>query len=257
MNKKYLLIEFSNVYYYFSKYDEYPILEDISFNIFKDDFISIIGPNGSGKTTLAKLFLGIYKPSSGSIKYFRDNNLVNDINISYVPQFLNYDPLYPILAIDIVLSGRLKKKKFVNFYKKDDIEFAYQILKELKIENLAKKSFKELSGGQKQKILIARALASKSEVIILDEPTSNLDRETQIFIYEKLQKLKEQNTIILISHDIDIVPEISDKIFCLNRKLIMHQAKNINLNNNDLLNFISKDFYNCNIKKVDHKSSSN
>lgn len=246
MKNNNLILSFENVYYYFSLNDDFPILEDISFKIYKNNFIAIVGPNGSGKTTLAKLILGLYKPSKGKITYYNSDKIVDNLNIAYVPQFLNYDPLYPIRGIDIVLSGRLKPKKIINFYKKEDYEISFQIMKELNIDHLWKKSYQNLSGGQKQKFLIARALATGADFLIFDEPTSNLDRETQIFIYEKLSSLKERKTIILISHDIDIVPEISETIFCLNRTLKIH---------NTFENIDSSFLYNCQVKKIDHKDA--
>jgi|GEM_PF-233377 zinc transport system ATP-binding protein len=238
---------FKNVSFYYEDNQEFPILEDINFEINNGDFISIIGPNGSGKTTLAKLILRIIKPTKGEIYFLINNNKYEKFNIGYVPQYIIFDPLYPITPFEIIISARLRNK-FPFFYTKKDKEIVLSIMDDLKITNISNTLFQNLSGGQKQKVLIARALASGSDFLILDEPTSNLDRETQKFIYEKLQLLKKDKTIILISHDISFVPEISTKIFCLNRNLIIHK------NENNFNKSIYSNIYNCSFKKVDHNT---
>ena len=178
------VVNFKNVSFRY-KNEEKPVVENLSFTIFEKDFISIIGPNGGGKTTLIKLMLALLTPDCGQIKLFSEDPIQTRTLVGYVPQHLNFDPLYPITAIDIVLMGRLKPK-FIQFYSKSDMDISFQALRDVGIEELAKKSFANLSGGQRQRVLIARALASNCKMLVLDEPTSNLDKESQDFLYNLL-----------------------------------------------------------------------
>ncbi|MBP7030677.1 MAG: ABC transporter ATP-binding protein [Spirochaetes bacterium] len=237
------VVNFKNVSFRY-KNEEKPVVENLSFTIFEKDFISIIGPNGGGKTTLIKLMLALLTPDCGQIKLFSEDPIQTRTLVGYVPQHLNFDPLYPITAIDIVLMGRLKPK-FIQFYSKSDMDISFQALRDVGIEELAKKSFPNLSGGQRQRVLIARALASNCKMLVLDEPTSNLDKESQDFLYNLLFKLKKQKTIILISHDVGFVPSISTSVFCVNRSLQIHTV-------DKLTDFHPVNFYNCDIRIVDH-----
>lgn len=241
-----IIISVENLYFKFEDEENY-IIENINFNVYDKEFLSIIGPNGGGKSTLIKLILGLLKPTEGQIKFFNHKNEnLNDKNlkpnIGYVPQYLNFDNLYPISALDVILMGRLKANFFYKF-NKEDYEISKNCIKKVGMEGFEKKLISNLSGGQRQRILIARALAIDSPVLILDEPTANLDKEAQIFLYELLKNLNDEKTIILVSHDIGFVPSISTKVLCLNRFSSLYtkesekEMDNIN-------------FYNCKVDRI-------
>lgn len=188
--------------------------------IYDADFVSLIGPNGCGKSTLLKIIVNLLKPKKGDIKIF--NKLLNKITqkelakyISYVPQ-TNYS-VFPFSVYEIVMMGRFHKLSMLGFETKEDKEIVKNALNEMQVYHLAKKGIKELSGGEAQRVFIARAIAQQSKIILLDEPTSHLDIEHQIMIFEKLIELnsKDNKTIITVSHDLNLVANYSKRIILL------------------------------------------
>ncbi len=239
--KSNLLIEAKDLTF---KYDDQknPTIENISFSIFEKEFVSIIGPNGGGKSTLVKLILGLLKPTSGQISILGKDPENSRLNIGYVPQHINFDPLYPISAFDVVMMGRLNKNFFKRF-DKNDLELVNEAIKLVGMQGFEKKLLSNLSGGQKQRILIARALSVDSSILILDEPTAFLDKEAQVFMYELLRKINQTKTIILVSHDTSFVPSISSSVLCLNRNRFEY-SNDFDKNLNKL------SFYNCEVEKI-------
>jgi zinc transport system ATP-binding protein len=204
------------------KFNRKVVLDNISFNVKKGEFISIIGPNGSGKTTLLKTILGLIKPVKGSVKIF--NYYVGEYPsglIGYLPQHISYNERFPIKVIDVVLMGRYPLIGYLKFPSKNDMKIVLNCLDELNILEYADYNFQELSGGLKQRVLIARALAIEPEVLILDEPSTSLDIMIQRDFYSLLKKLQKDKvlTIIMVSHDIGVVTQYVDKILCLNKKI--------------------------------------
>ena len=181
-------------------YEKQVVIKDISFEVNNKDFILVIGSNGAGKSTLIKGILGIIKPISGEIIY--DSETKN--HIGYMPQETKVDRNFPASVMEIVLSGLINKMGRRPFYNKEDKEKAREALKILKIENLEKKIFSELSGGQRQKVLLARSLCATTNLLVLDEPSNNLDQESKVEFYSTLKHLNEGHgiTIIMITHDI-------------------------------------------------------
>lgn len=181
-------------------YEKQVVIKDISFEVNNKDFILVIGSNGAGKSTLIKGILGIIKPISGEIIY--DSETKN--HIGYMPQETKVDRNFPASVMEIVLSGLINKMGRRPFYNKEDKKKAREALKILKIENLEKKIFSELSGGQRQKVLLARSLCATTNLLILDEPSNNLDQESKVEFYSTLKHLNEGHgiTIIMITHDI-------------------------------------------------------
>ena len=181
-------------------YEKQVVINDISFEVNNKDFILVIGSNGAGKSTLIKGILGIIKPISGEIVY--DSETKN--HIGYMPQETKVDRNFPASVMEIVLSGLINKMGRRPFYSKEDKEKAREALKILKIEKLEKKIFSELSGGQRQKVLLARSLCATTNLLILDEPSNNLDQESKVEFYSTLKHLNEGHgiTIIMITHDI-------------------------------------------------------
>ena len=194
-------------------YDGNIVLKNVNLKIEENDFICVVGPNGSGKSTLIKGILGLIKPISGTITF---NNLKQNF-IGYMPQETKVDSNFPASVLEIVLSGTLNKKSMSLFYTKEDKKLAIKNLKILGIENLKNKHFSELSGGQRQKVLLARSLCATSKLLILDEPSNNLDSKSKKNLYDILTNLnKNYNiTIIMITHDLDHNNLIGNKILSL------------------------------------------
>jgi len=158
-------------------YKQRNILENVDLVIKKGEFASIVGPNGGGKTTLLKLILGLIKPDRGVIRIFGKSPDKARQQIGYMPQYAHLDMDFPATVMDVVLMGRLRKTTLW-FSKKDRIEVLTAI-DEIGMSAFANTDFNELSGGQKQRILIARALCSSPDILLLDEPTANVDQQTE------------------------------------------------------------------------------
>ena len=202
------LIELDNVTL---GYDKHIVLKDISMSIDDGDFICVVGPNGAGKSTLIKGILGLIKPIKGKVKY---NNLKQKY-IGYMPQETKVDQNFPASVNEIVLSGTLNTSGL--FYSKKEKDMVDDNLKLLGIYNLKNKHFADLSGGQRQKVLLARSLCATTKLLILDEPSNNLDSKSKKELYETIKELNEKHniTIIMITHDLDHDNLIGNKILSL------------------------------------------
>ncbi len=197
-----------------------PVLDRVTIPIYKGDYLFIIGPNGGGKTTLFKLILGLLKADSGSISY--SSILRKRGSIGYVPQVSVFDKDFPIRVIDIVLMGLLSVKGFFRYYSKKDYKLADNILNIMNISELRNRSIGELSGGQLQRVIIARSLIIKPELLLLDEPTSFIDKDTQGILNSYLETWNKEMTIVTITHDIGVVSKWAKQIACLNKTLFYH-----------------------------------
>ncbi len=194
-------------------YDNVPIFKSLNFEVEENDFICIVGPNGAGKSTLIKGLLGLIKPMKGKIIY---NGLKQNF-IGYMPQEIKVNSNFPASVYEIVLSGTLNRLGFKSFYTKSEKDLALKILKILEIENLKDKNFCDLSGGQRQKVLLARSLCSTSKLLILDEPSNNLDSKSKKDLYKTIVDLNKNHniTVIMITHDLDHNNLIGNKILSL------------------------------------------
>ncbi|NLV88262.1 MAG: ABC transporter ATP-binding protein [Tissierellia bacterium] len=197
------------------------IIDDISFKIKEGQFVSLIGPNGSGKSTIIKLLNHIYSPWKGKILI--DNKDINSFSkkelarkISLVPQNTLID--YDFTVEDIVLMGRYPYKKRFERYDEKDYEAVHRALKATNTFHIKGKIITEISGGERQRVIIAKALAQGTPIILLDEPTSHLDLNHQMEILNLLKKLNEEKktTIIIAIHDINLASRYSDEIIILN-----------------------------------------
>ena len=208
-------------------YDGEAVLEGINLAIGQQDFLGIIGPNGGGKTTLLKVMLGLITPSRGEVSILGKLPQNSRNSIGYVPQVNVFDRDFPINVWDVVLMGRYGNTGLVKRYRREDKEAAQQALETVGISGLKRRQIGKLSGGEQQRVFIARALVSQPKLLLLDEPTASVDPAMQTEFYELLDRLKKQMAIVLVSHDISAVSIYVDKIACLNRQLYYHGSKEI------------------------------
>ncbi len=210
-------------------YDRTLVLDNVSFDIEKGAFIGVIGPNGGGKTTLLKLILGFLKPSSGDIYYFDQHQNQNKRikSISYVPQSLQFDKQFPISVLELVLEGRLFNLPWYGKFSKADKTAALQALDLVGLPDFQHRAFGTLSGGQAQRVLIARALASEPEVLILDEPTASVDSESEAEIYRILKKLQGKVTIIMVTHNLQAAIELVNQVICVKQTVTLFSPEAI------------------------------
>lgn len=203
-------------------------IDSASLDILPSDFVAVVGPNGGGKTTLVNLMLGVFEPDSGKVLLFGSNpKRVDKSRIGYVPQHAsNFDLNFPGTVLEIVSTGLIPKKGLFNSLSSSDVASAEALLKMVGMFEFKNRRIGDLSGGQKQKVLIARALIGKPDLLVLDEPTVGVDSDSQKEFYSLLKKLnKERNTtIILVSHDTSTVSNYVNKIICVNQKVISHSA---------------------------------
>jgi zinc transport system ATP-binding protein len=209
------------------RYNGVPVLESISFSIEPNDFLGIIGPNGGGKTTLLKVILGLVTPSQGTISVFGKPPAKSRSRIGYVPQHNLFDREFPINVWDVVLMGRFGKVGLLKRYSHDDRARAEEALRIVGMLGYRGRQIGKLSGGEQQRVFIARALVADPNMLLLDEPTASVDAALQTEFYELLNGLKKKMAVVLVSHDISAVSIYVDKIACLNRQLFHHGSPEI------------------------------
>ena len=207
-------------------YSNEPVLENAYLSVEHGDFATVVGPNGGGKTTLLKLLLGLLKPGSGTIEILGDIPGKTRLRIGYMPQHIDLDLQFPVTVMDVVLMGRLGRS-LGGRYSKDDRKAAENSLEEVQLEGLRKRPFNELSGGQRQRVLIARALCGNPEMLLLDEPTTNIDVEAEEALINILQELNQRMTILMVSHNLEFVSSAVKNVICVNRRVAIHPTKEI------------------------------
>ncbi|MCX6716913.1 MAG: metal ABC transporter ATP-binding protein [Candidatus Taylorbacteria bacterium] len=205
------------------------VLHNINFEVHKGDYIGMTGANGAGKTTLLKIILNLLKPSAGTIKLFGQDikDFKDWAKISYVPQKVaNFDKNFPATVEEVVLMGRYGKKGLFNKITSEDKKICEKALSDVGMLDFKNRMIGDISGGQLQRVFIARALAGEPEVIFLDEPTSGVDEKSQNEFFALLQKLNRELdlTLILISHDLERVAKEAMHIACVDRTLVMHPS---------------------------------
>ena len=208
-------------------YGEVSILEDINIDIQQKEFIGMVGPNGSGKTTLLKIILGLLQPGLGTVEVLGKLPLQSVKDVGYMPQLAAFSRDFPINVEETVLMGRLGKTSSMGFFSKEDKQLAAESMNAVEVLDLRKRSIGSLSGGQLQRALIARALTCNPEIMILDEPTANVDMKVEKDIFDLLKKLNEKITIIVVTHDIGFISQYIDRVACINRTLICHPTSEL------------------------------
>ena len=195
------------------KYDNHYVFKNLSFSVESKDFLCIVGPNGSGKSTLLKCILGEIKPTSGTIVY--GNGSQNQI-IGYLPQNPQHNPIFPASVYEVVASGSLNQINLFSPYPKQKIANA---LESLHIDAIAHQQYSTLSGGQRQRVLLARALVASEHLLVLDEPSNNLDYNSKQDFYQTLKSLNQRLTILMVTHDLDHNNLIGNRILSLDPNL--------------------------------------
>lgn len=211
------IVSFDHVFF---SYQDSPVLTDVSFKVAPGEFLGIIGPNGGGKTTLLKLILGFLQPTSGKIAVLEKPPGVATTRIAYVSQGLHYDRQFPISVMELVLSGRLSSLPWYGVYSQKDVGAALNALDKVGMKEFRDHAFGNLSGGQAQRALIARALVSDPDLLLLDEPTASVDAQAEGVIYEILKTLRKTMTIMMVTHDLRAAIDLVDRVLCVQGGLL-------------------------------------
>jgi zinc transport system ATP-binding protein len=192
------LIEIKNVTV---GYSGKQVLKNIHLDVWKNDVLGIIGPNGGGKTTLLKTILGLITPSSGTVKYYENGRPVASFKMGYLPQINPIDKRFPISVYEVVASGLAGEKPRFRNYNETQREQISKYLNRMGLEQLSKCAIGELSGGQLQRALLARAMVSSPEILVLDEPNTFIDKAFEKQLYDFLEEIRSSTSIILVSHN--------------------------------------------------------
>ena len=218
------VIEIQDVW---ASYNGYPVLEDINLTVYETDFIGLIGPNGGGKTTLLKVILGLLPPSRGNVRIMGKTVQDGRCMVGYVPQVVEMDREFPIRVWEVVQMGLLGCRKPFQRITDAEREVIRHALEQVDMLDMEQRAIGELSVGQRQRVYIARALATSPAILLLDEPTASVDPQTASNIYDMLAQLNKTVTIIMVSHDMNAISAYVKTIGCLNTNLHYHVTKEI------------------------------
>lgn len=217
------LVEIKGISYNYGYGD---VLRDVSFPIFNGDFLAIIGPNGSGKTTLIKIMLGLLKPVKGEVSIMGKpvEEFTDWRKIGYIPQkAIHIDSLFPVSVYEVVAMGVLSSKRFPRPSREEEASISWA-LRQVGMEEHRNRRIGTLSAGQQQRVFIARSIAHRPKILVLDEPTTGVDAPTQEHFYDLLHRLNydQRITIVMITHEIGIINRHVTRVACLNQKLVYH-----------------------------------
>ena len=218
------------------------VLQDVNFKVNENDFIGVIGPNGGGKTTLLRVILGLVKPITGRMVF--NNELLNGNSIGYLPQMSTGDINYPVTVTDIILSGLMIRKGIISRMSASDKKKADNVIDELGLSGMSESALNELSGGQMQRVFLARAIIGNPRLLLLDEPGNFVDATFENDFYEKLKDLNKRMAILMVSHDVGTISAHIKSFACVNRSLHYHPSHEIT--NEDL------QAYGCPIQVIAH-----
>lgn len=216
-------------------YGAAPVLEGVRLQVEAGEFLGIVGPNAGGKSTLLKLILGLLAPQSGHITVLETEPREATRRLGYVPQYPSLSRMFPITVEQVVLLGRIGCRSPTGRLSalmpirvgKADRRIVRRALEEVEAADLARRRIGNLSGGQLQRVLLARALASEPAIMILDEPTANIDQRLESDIFDLLKRLNARMTILVVSHDIGFISGYVARVACLNRTLVCHRTDQV------------------------------
>ena len=203
-------------------YERNAVLESVDLRVAKNEFCWIVGPNGGGKTTLLKLILGLLTPSAGKVQLFGRTPKLARGRIGYMPQQVSLDQRFPVTVMDVVLMGRLAGNGWRGGHSRADQAAAERALEQVGLSEQSQFIFSDLSGGQQRRMFIARALACEPELLILDEPTANIDQVLQREFFRLLERLHGSMTVVMVSHDPAFVSRFVKQVVCVNRTVDIH-----------------------------------
>ena len=209
------------------RYDERFVLRDVNLEIPRGGFTAVLGPNGGGKTTLVKLVTGLLEPTEGQVWVLGTTPRQARERMGYVPQGMTVNLDFPASVMEVVLTGRLGRSSLLGLYSREDKERARAALEAVDMLHRARSSFSALSGGQRQRVLIARALVSDPELLLLDEPTTYLDRENEERFFQLLQELRENMTIVLVTHELSLVARMVETVVCVRGQVRSHPTSEL------------------------------
>jgi zinc transport system ATP-binding protein len=221
------------------------VLDHVSLTIEPRDFLAVIGPNGGGKTTLLKAILGLVHPWSGEVLFRLPSGSDPRGRLGYVPQFSTFDRDFPLRIDEMVLMGRLGRRSVLRPYSREDRAAAGRAIERLGLAGVARSHASEVSGGQLQRALIARALVSEPEILFLDEPTASIDAESRETLRELLEDLNRAIPIVVVTHDVTSLAPMVQRIACINRKLFYHGGPELSLE-------VMEEVYGCPVELVTH-----
>lgn len=222
------------------------VLENVSLEVGEHEFIGIVGPNAGGKSTLLKLMLGLLEPLKGKVRVLGESPERSRTQIGYVPQYPQFSRDFPITVEQTVMMGRLGVSGLFGNYSRHDREVARQAMVETEVADLAARQLCTLSGGQLQRVLMARALACEPRILMLDEPTANIDMRIETEIFDLLKRFNRRMTIIVVSHDVGFISGYVGRVACLNRTLICHHTAAID---GDAIRAL----YDADVRMVEHR----
>lgn len=216
-------------------YGAVPVLSAVDLRVEDGEFLGIVGPNGGGKSTLLKLILGLIEPQSGNVRVLERDPRRAARMIGYVPQYPSFPRDFPITVAEVVQLGRLGAYRAGGWRAlfwpsgpgPDDITAARRALQQVEADNIANRNIGSLSGGQLQRVLLARALASEPRLLILDEPTANIDQRLENDLFDLLRALNDRMTILVVSHDVAFISGYVSRVACVNRTLVCHRTEAI------------------------------
>jgi zinc transport system ATP-binding protein len=207
-------------------YERQEVLHNVNLEAPERSLVAVVGPNGGGKSTLIKLALGLLRPRCGRVRVFGRTPESVRHRVGYVPQHLQFDPAFPVSAIDVVLMGRAERH-WLGPYRKADRARAEEALERVRLTHLPGRGFARLSGGERQRVLIAQALVSDPEMLFLDEPTASVDADVEHEIYDLLRDLNDRRTIVVVSHNLNVVTRHASHLACINRTASLHSISEL------------------------------
>jgi zinc transport system ATP-binding protein len=264
------VVSFRNVTF---SYGGEPVLEDVNLSLGERETVCVVGPNGGGKTTLVKLILGLLVPQSGEIRIFGHAPYRARSRVGYMPQHVQHDPQFPVTAMDVVLMGRLGQEglaaasaaksgqdaaapdgtppwrtffgRLTGWRGHRDRRAAADALEQVGMSEFSRRPYASLSGGQRQRVLIARALCSNPDLLLLDEPTSNVDTLVEGQLLDLLRELNQRMTIMMVSHDLGFVSQLVNRVICVNRRVVIHRTS-------EMTGDAIRDIYGADVRRVHH-----